>query len=278
MNITKIFKQSILAMAVAATAASCSTPKNIAYFQDADNAKIIETAVQGKLITVQPHDKLTIVVSSKDPVLAKMFNLNIYTNYNSRTESFNGGSLNDYAVTSNEGIGNYTVSAEGTIDFPHLGILKVQGMTRSELAAFIKGEIMGRNLIKDPTVTVEFLNTGISVLGEVNKPGRYDINTDMITLPEALALAGDLSIQGKRDNIVVMRRNGDTIESFRVDMTNAEKMTKSPAFYLNQGDVVYVEPNDFRKRQTTTNGNNVLNVSFWLSVASLLTSAAVLIK
>lgn len=87
-----------------------------------------------------------------------------------------------------------------------------------------------------------------------------------------------MTIQGQRENIVVMRKNGDKIETYRADLTNSDKLIKSPAYYLKQGDVIYVEPNNMRKRQTTNNGNNLMNVSFWISVASLLTSAAVLIK
>ncbi len=278
MNIKRLLKHSLLTLAAACVAASCTTPKNVAYFQDSANAQIIEIANSAKAITVQPHDKLTIIVTSKDPALARPFNLNIYTNRTAQNEGFNGVDLREYNLSSNEGISTYTVAGNGTIDFPHLGSLRIEGMTRSEVAGFIKGELMGKNLLKDPIVTVEFLNTGVSVLGEVNRPGRYDLNTDVLTLPEALALAGDLTIQGLRENVIVMRKDGDKVETYRADLTNTESLLKSPAFYLKQGDVIYVEPNNMRKRQTTNNGNNLMNVSFWISVASLLTSAAVLIK
>lgn len=280
MNIIKRIIRFTFATAVlTCLISSCSTPKNIAYFQDSSDAQLIEILTEGKEITVQPHDKLSIVVSCSDPALAQIFNLNLVANRSGQGESFNGdaATLKEYSVKS-EGISTFTVSGNGTIDYPVLGILKIEGMTRNELAAFIKGEIMGKNLIKDPIVTVEFLNSGVSVLGEVGRPGRYDVNTDILTLPEALALAGDLTIQGKRENITVLRMMGDKVESYRVDLTNTKDMVQSPAYYLNQGDVIYVEPNNIRKRQTTNNGNNVMNVSFWLSVASLLTTAAVLLK
>ncbi len=278
MKIKTLFNHTALIMAIISAITSCSAPKNIAYFQDAGNSQIIDIAQQGYAFTVQPHDKLSILVTSKDPSLVNIFNLHVFSSQMAQAGSFNGGDLKEYNIGTSEGISHYTVSAEGTIDFPQLGILKIEGMTRNELAAFIKGEIMGRNLVKDPIVTVEFLNTGVSVLGEVNKPGRFDLNTDVLTLPEAIALAGDLSIQGQRENVMVMRRNGDKIETFRVNLTDTKSLTQSPAFYLHQGDVVYIEPNNIRKRQTTNNGNNLMNISFWLSVASLLTTAAVLIK
>ncbi len=151
-------------------------------------------------------------------------------------------------------------------------------MTRNELAAFIKGEIIGRGQIKDPIVTVEFVNVGVSVLGEVNAPGRYDLNADVLTVVEALALAGDMTIQGQRENVTVLRREGDKTREYTIDLTDTKKMLQSPAYYLKQGDVVYVEPNNMKKRYTKANANNVMNVSFWLSVASLLTTAAVLFK
>lgn len=280
MNIKSLLKPMVMSLTLIVSVCSCSTPKNVAYFQDIQDAQVIEIASKEHTIKVQPFDKLSIIVDSKDPGLSQLFNLNVMSSRTNRDKSYNGSGaeIREFGVTSNEGYGAFTVSAEGTIDYPLLGILKVEGMTRNELAAFIKGEIMGRNLIKDPIVTVEFLNTGISVLGEVVKPGRYDLNTDVITLPEALALAGDLTIQGQRENIIVMRREGNKIESYRADLTDSKKLLNSPAFYLKQGDVIYVEPNNIRKRQTTNNGNNLMNVSFWISVASLLTTAAVLLK
>lgn len=132
---------------------------------------------------------------------------------------------------------------------------------------------MGQNLVKDPVVTVEFLNVGFSVMGEVASPGRYDLNKDKINVLEALSLAGDMTIQGQRENVMLIREDKTGIHSYRLDMTNLSELAKSPAFYIRQGDVIYVEPNDVRKRQTTANGNNVLSASFWVSVASLLTSA-----
>lgn len=261
--------------------AGCSTPKNVTYFRGAENAEIFEIAAdQDRTIKVEPFDKLSITVTSKDPALAKMFNLQVYTNNTQqRTNYTSAEEVRDYGVAVSSGLDAYTVSADGTIDFPVLGILKVEGMTRFELAGFIKGEIMGRGLIKDPVVTVEFLNVGVSVLGEVNKPGRFDLNADAITILEAISLAGDMTIQGQRNNIKVLRKEADgKAQTFIVDINDTQKMLASPAYYLKQGDVVYVEPNNMRKRQTTENGNSILGVSFWISVASLLTSAAILFK
>lgn len=278
MKITSIFKTSVLMLGIAL--AGCSTPKNITYFQGAENTEAIEIASAAEnAIKVEPFDKLSIMVSCKDPALAQLFNLQVFTNNTSQKTSYNGtGNVRDYNIGYSEGINGFTVSSEGTIEYPILGTLKVAGMTRNELAAFIKGELMGRGLIKDPVVTVEFLNIGISILGEVNGPGRYDMNVDVLTITEAIALARDLSIQGNRQNIKVLRKEGNKLQTYVVDITDANNLVKSPAYYLKQGDIIYVEPNDIRKRQTTNNGNSVLNISFWVSVASLLTSAAILFK
>lgn len=261
--------------------ASCSTPKNIAYLQGIDNAQIIEiAAAKNGTIKIQPFDKLSIIVTCMDPALAQMFNLPVLSNNHVQRNSPIGPSIDfrSYNVAYSEGISGFTVSAEGTIQYPVLGQIKVEGMTRNELAAFIKGEIMGRGLIKDPIVTVEFLNVGISVMGEVNRPGRYDLNVDEINLLEAISLAGDLTIQGQRENVKVLRKEGDSVQTFVIDLTDSKNVLSSPAYYLKQGDIIYVEPNNIRKRATVANGNNVTNVSFWLSVASLLTSAAILFK
>lgn len=261
--------------------ASCSTPKNIAYLQGIDNAQIIEiAAAKNGTIKIQPFDKLSIIVTCMDPALAQMFNLPVLSNNHVQRNSPIGSSIDfrSYNVAYSEGISGFTVSAEGTIQYPVLGQIKVEGMTRNELAAFIKGEIMGRGLIKDPIVTVEFLNVGISVMGEVNRPGRYDLNVDEINLLEAISLAGDLTIQGQRENVKVLRKEGDSVQTFVIDLTDSKNVLSSPAYYLKQGDIIYVEPNNIRKRATVANGNNVTNVSFWLSVASLLTSAAILFK
>lgn len=281
MKLKSIIRSALPALLVVCLAAGCSTPKNVAYFQDTTDAQVLEiAAVADKEIKIQPHDKISITVTCKDPALAKMFNLQISTNSTQQRSSFNSNAaeFRDYGVSYSDGIDGFTVAPNGTIDYPVLGRLKVEGMTRSELSAFIKGEIMGRGLIKDPVVTVEFLNVGFSVLGEVRSPGRYDLNSDIITIIEAISLAGDLNIQGQRENIRVLRKDGDKIRSYVVDITDTEKMLKSPAYYLKQGDIIYVEPNDIRKRTTTANGNSVTNVSFWISVASLLTSAAILFK
>lgn len=260
---------SIVGLAFMLYATGCSAPKNVAYFQDMTEEVIKVT--EPHQIKIEPNDKLQIVVSSIDPSISDMFNLPIVTDrVGDNLASMGTGNL--HAKGASEGLANYTVNPEGYIDFPVLGMLKVSGLTRTELSYFIKGELMGKELVKDPVVTVEFVNMGVSILGEVARPGRYDINQDQITILQALTMAGDLTIQGKRENVALIREEDNGIKTYRVDLTNFQDLANSPAYYLKQGDLIYVEPNNVRKRQTTANGNNVLSTGFWISVASLLTS------
>lgn len=251
----------------------CSVPKDVAYFQDIDSTTVLEAAHRMP-IKVKPGDKLSIVVKSKDPSLSALFNLPVYSSRIGQGGSTNGNSaeLRPYTGPNTESVASYTVTPFGEIDFPVLGYIKVADMTRSEVAAFIKGELMGRELVKDPTVVVEFLNSGINVMGEVARPGRYDLNRDDLNVLEALTLAGDLTINGQRTNVKVLRVEGGKVNTYTLDLTDAASLMQNPAFYLQQDDVIYVEPNKIKKRTTTVNGNNALNVSFWISVASVLTS------
>lgn len=272
----KLMAGSALLMMLAMVMGGC-TPKKVTYIQDFTESVVIENANR-KAMRIQPEDKLSIIVHTKDPELASLFNLPVVAN-NTRNMGLSSGSgtvARNY--TASEGMSAYTVSPDGTIDFPVLGTLHIGGMTRNEVSAFIKGELIGRNLLKDPTVIVEFLNSGVSILGEVKTPGRYDMNRDNITILEAIALAGDLTIQGKRENVKVVREDVDgTVHVYELDLTNGKEMMASPGYFLKQNDVVYVEPTNIRKRETTVNGNSALSTSFWISAASLLTSIAVLV-
>ncbi|MCM1152324.1 MAG: polysaccharide biosynthesis/export family protein [Muribaculum sp.] len=273
----RLRKQLIGAVAFTAMALMITgcTPKNVTYMQDIDE-NLVSIQSQVDNFKVEPGDKISIIVHSKDPNLAALFNLPVVNNQMRMNQNYNGGSTQQSFDT--DGLASYTVSSAGTIDFPVLGPIKISGMTRQEVSAFIKGELIGRNLVKDPTVTVEFLNAGVTIMGDVKNPGRYNINRDNLNILEALALAGDLDITANRQTVKVIRHEDDgTVHSYMVDLTNGKKMMSSPAFYLHQNDVIYVEPNGVKKRQATVNGNTALSASFWVSVASLLTSVAVLI-
>jgi len=240
---------------------SCNTSKEIIYFQDIV-VNQPETISGARDITVQPKDQISIMVSSKDPQLAALFNL-------TRVQ-YRAGSTDLRTGSNNGEISGYTLDDKGDIDFPIIGTLHIAGMTKSQIAA------MEENLVNDPVVTVEFMNLYFSVLGEVKTPGKYAITKDQITLLEAISMAGDLSIYGKRDAIFVIREeNGERVTHW-VDIRSKD-LFNSPVYYLKQNDVVYVQPNKVRAGQSTINENSVKSVSLWISIGSFLSSLGVLL-
>ncbi|MDB9153507.1 polysaccharide biosynthesis/export family protein [Parabacteroides distasonis] len=261
------FYKIILVAASVLVLGSCSTPRQISYFQDLRPGESELTLTIPAEIKIQPKDKLSILVNSQDLRLTNLFNLPIVSQQVGQ-ETSSGTS---------RGMSGYTVDSKGDIDFPVLGMLHVQGMTREEMAAYIKKELQSHDLIKDPVVTVEFMNLSVDVMGEVNRPGRYNIDKDHLTILDALSQAGDLTIYGKREKVLVLRTEEGKQRVYGINLCSADHLYSSPAYYLQQNDVVYVEPNDTKARQSTVNGNNVRSTSFWISLASLLTSIAVLI-
>ena len=246
---------------------SCTAPK-LGYFQDVQSGQV-QQLQEPKLVTVQPGDKLSILVGSKDPSLAYLFNLQIVGRYRS------SGSSDANLSTSQ--VASYTVDENGDIDFPVLGKISLLGKTRSQVASYIKGELIGRQLLKDPIVTVDFLEFYFSVMGEVNSPGRFIMDHDKTTLIDALSKAGDLTIHGKRENVLVMREENGTEKAYRVDLTNLQSIYSSPVYYLKQNDMIYVEPNEKKARESTATGNSFMQPTLWISLASLITSVSVLI-
>ena len=270
MKIKQIFPLVVLIAALHA----CKPAKEVAYFQDIPAETTIRLAEQQQ-IKLQPGDKITVVVSSKDPQLASLFTL-ITSNRN-----MGQGSISNNSGNSGYALPLYTILENGTIDFPVLGAVPEAGMSRFELAANIKERLISTDMIKDPIVTVEYSNLSVSVLGEVGSPGRVNIDRDRFTLLDAIAGAGDLTIQGKRKNVTVFRTNGTEQEVYKVDLTSMASITSSPAYYVKQNDLIYVEPTQKRANESTVNGNSMMTPSFWISLAtsslSLLTTLAVLI-
>ena len=171
----------------------------------------------------------------------------------------------------------YTVNSNGCIDFPVLGEIKVEGLTREEIAKCIKDKLITKNLVKDPIVTVDFMNLSVSVLGEVKTPGKYYLDKDCMTLLDVISLAGDLTIYGKRDNIKVLRNENGEQKVYVVNLCSNNDVMSSPAYYLQQNDIVYVEPNKVKAGQSTVNDNNLRSISFWMSIGSFLMTLGVLI-
>lgn len=231
--------------------------------QDA-TVNVPERIVNLNEIKVQPGDKITIMVSCKDPELAQMFNL-VETN----TRIGQQRSSTNY-------VSAYSVDEFGDINFPVLGSVHVAGLTRTGIADLLTKRLESENLLKNPVVTVEFANLRVSVFGDVAKPATYAITNDRITLYEALSMAGDLNVTGKRDGVYVIREEDGQRTTYKLDLRSADVMN-SPVFYLKQNDVIYVEPNGTKAGQSNVSENSLKSAGLWVSVASLLTSVAVLI-
>lgn len=248
-------------------ATSCSTPKDITYFQDMTAGKVVTTENIAN-IRIKPEDKLAITVSTQDPALSAMFNLTQVQNRMQPTTQSTRTSGSNVNSSSNN-VSLYTVNEKGDINFPVLGTLHIAGMTRFELSDYISSQLISRNLVKDPIVTVEFANTGITILGQVSSPGRYEFNKDRLNIVDAIAMAGDLQINGKRQDILVMREEPDgSTKAYRVNLLDMDELAASPVYYIQQNDIVYVEPNDKVKRSTTPTGDTPFTPTFWMSVGS----------
>lgn len=269
----KLYTRLILTVCLVLTAA-CGTPKNIVYFQDIEGDTTLATS-KADPIRFKPMDQISVIVNSRDPQVTAMFNLPYYTTRIGQTQSMTTTAGNIASGT--QGISGYIVDSDGNIDFPVLGKIYVAGLTREETADKIKEELLNSRQIKDPVVTVTFMNLGFSVLGEVNHPGRYKIDRDRFTILEALALAGDLTINAERENIVLVRQEGDKDHAYELNLLDTKQLYSSPAFTIQQGDMIYVKPNDKRVRESTINGNNIRSTSFWFSVTSMLTSITLLV-
>ena len=240
--------------------ASCNpeTYKKINYLQDVEGDTTMPMKVNQGII-IQPQDQLSITVTSRDPKMAVPFNLTVSMFYTGSELSASGGQ---------QRITGYVVDNSGDINFPSLGTVHAAGLNRWELQEMIKEKLADSGLLRDAVVTVEFLNFKVSVLGEVTAPGTYSVTGDKITILQALALARDLTIYGQRDNVHVIREQNGKRQIYTLDLTNSG-IFSSPAYYLQQNDVVYVTPSKVRAGQGEINENYFKSGSFWISLASI---------
>ena len=262
------FKKLILsAVAGLFILSSCAPVKDIAYFQN----KIVdqpEKIDKHAGILIQPKDMLSISVSSRNPELVAMFNLSL-VQYTPGSEMGGVGGGQQRML-------GYVVDNNGCIDFPVLGTLKVAGLTRWELSELIKRRLVNDGLLPDAVVTVEFMNFKVSVLGEVASPGTYTIQGDKVTILQALSLAGDLTIYGQRENVSVIRERDGERTFFKINLCDVD-LFKSPAYYLQQNDVIYVEPSIEKARQSTIDDKKLRMTTIAISSSSLLVSVASLL-
>ena len=243
--------------------ASCATNKRAAYIQQVQTD--IPTAIeQDYQIRIKPLDRLTVTINSKDPELAAPFNA--ASSYN----SLNG--LSSYSSSSNGNLQILTVDKEGKIQLPIIGEIDCDGLTRNELAKKIENTIRENGMVHDPIVIIQFADVKFSVLGEVARPGQFSITEDRISLFDALAMAGDLTIYGQRENVALIREENGMRTVHYFDLKNPDILT-SPYFYLQQDDVVYVTPNKYKAQAGEINQNR----SFYISLVSVAVSVATLL-
>lgn len=244
--------------------ASCQSYKKVPYLQDAEvinQAQQLEKLYDAKIM---PKDLLTIVVSCTNPELAVPFNLTVASPISV--------SAGNSSLTNQPSLQQYLVDNEGRINFPVLGTLKVGGLTKSQAEQLIVNNL--KPYIKEnPIVTVRMSNYKISVLGEVARPGTFTITNEKVNLLEALAMAGDMTVWGLRDNVKLIREDANGKQEIHtLDLNKAETIL-SPYYWLQQNDVIYVTPNKAKARNSDI-GNST---SLWFSATSILVSLASLL-
>lgn len=266
----------LLGLVAAVAVSSCHSAREVVYIQDAAPASVQSVLDKAGEVKVRPGDEIKVFITCDDPHATSLLNLISETtrlgrqNVGATAVANSGGQ--DYFLA-------YTVSPDGNIDFPIIGKVKVEGLTRSEIAAKIKDSIIKEGVLKKGSnivVTVQFANLMYTAVGEVNRPGAYAIDRDRINLFEALGMAGDLTVYGKRDKVWVIREENGRRTLYQVDLRSTDFM-KSPAYYVQQGDVIYVEPNNTRTGQSSVNENTFKSVGFWTSLVSIAVSVATLI-
>lgn len=244
-------KLSIVLIIISIFLTSCATKKDVVYFQ---NAKNFETIVDTDTFKakLKVGDMISIYISTLDLTVTKPYNL--------------------IKATGGQGeLVTYLIDADGNIDYPVLGKIKLLGLTVEEAKTLFKTKFDEGQLLKDPVVIINVLNYRIAVAGEVRSPGVYPVSGERISILEALSMAGDLTIKGRRDNVLVVRDFNGTKTYTRIDLTNKE-VFNSPVYYLTQNDYIYVEPN----HSGITNASGDARISTIISISSFLLTAALI--
>ena len=237
----------------------CGSTKNVAYFQNSDSVNLQMSKVLYDA-RIMPKDILSITVNATNPEAAAPFNLTVATPL---TVSLNANSTTQAALQS------YIVDNEGNIDFPLVGKLHLEGLTKNQAEQLILQNIKQfMSETEKPIVTVRMINYKISVIGEVNHPGMFTVANEKINILEALAQAGDLTIYGVRDRVKLIREDKTGQKEIHVLNLNDANIINSPYYYLQQNDIVYVEPNKVKSQNSSVGSMTTL----WFSATSILIS------
>ena len=236
-NIRKSFFKFSLLLIVALQISSCGSAKKSSYFNEVGN-NTFSSHFEPLEPILQKNDLLSINISSLNAEVTEMFNI-----------------ANNVGGTQTVG---YLIDQDGYIRFPVLGKIEVSGLTKKELREYIREELISKRLLMEPIVDIRFMNFKVSVLGEVNQPAVFTIPNEKVTLLEALGMAGDMTIYANRDNVLLISEEDGIKSTKRIDLTSDELFT-SPNYYLKPNDIVYVQPNDRKVRNTS-------NAAQWFSV------------
>ncbi len=259
----------LLVAAASLVLASCGSTKGIPYLTNVDNLSQSDLDKSAKIYEakIMPKDILTISVNTVVPEAAAPFNMGSNAGSGLSTKG-------ELSTIQGAELQTYIVDSEGNIEYPVIGKMNVQGLTRVQLQNLIKNRIHPEYITEIPVVNVRFKNYKISVLGEVAKPGSYTVQNEQCTIFDALALAGDLTIYGKRENILLIRENAEGKKSVtRVNLQNASLLTNLNTYYLQQNDVLYIEPNKTRAKAA----NIGVGETYAISIVSTLISITTLI-
>ena len=242
---------------------SCGSYKNVPYFQNSDEVDFLKSQFLYDA-RIMPKDVLTITVNTTNPDAASPFNLTVPTTFNNQTRSTYSQAL----------LQNYLVDNDGCIDYPILGKLQVGGLTKSACEQLIHDKIVPYlNERENPVVTVRMSNYKISVLGEVARPGMFNVSNEKINILEALAQAGDLTIYGVRDRVKLIREDANGKKEMHTLNLNDANLISSPYYYLQQNDIVVVEPNKVKSQNSSVGSMTTLMfsaTSILISLTSLL--------
>lgn len=259
----RFFRKAKLLLGVLLLLTSCTSYQKIPYLQDFETVNATEEVTAMYDAHIRPKDLLTITVNTTDPEAAAPFNLTVQSAANSNLTQW---------VTQQAALQQYLVDNQGNIDFPVLGELHLGGLSMNEAESMIR-EKLQPFLKETPIVTVRMVNYKISVLGEVAKPGTFIINNEKVNVLEALAMAGDMTIWGLRDNVKLVREEEDGKRNIVVLDLNRADIVKSPYYHLQQNDILYVSPNKTKAKNSDTGQST----SLWVSATSILVSIASLL-
>lgn len=242
----------------------CTSYKKVPYLQNPEVVNNYGKEIPLYDAKIMPKDILNITVNTTDPAAAAPFNLTVQDPLNTASSSFR--------TTTQPSLQQYLVDNQGEIDFPVLGRLKVSGLTKNQAEGLIREKLIPY-LKETPVVTVRMVNYKISVLGEVTRPGTFTVTNEKVNVLEALAMAGDMTVYGVRDNVKLVREDANGKRLIQTLNLNDADLVLSPYFYLQQNDILYVTPNKTKARNSDI-GNST---TIWISATSILVSIASLL-